>query len=74
MDDAELDAIREAAAREGLTVSEWVRHALRQARRHGSTGDVQRKLGTVRAAARHAFPTGDIDTMLEEIERGYQAP
>jgi hypothetical protein len=26
---------------------------------------------TVRAAARHSFPTADIDQMLAEIESGY---
>jgi hypothetical protein len=25
----------------------------------------------IRAAARHAYPTGDIDQMIAEIERGY---
>jgi hypothetical protein len=30
------------------------------------------KLKAVRQAAKHAFPTADIDQMLTEIERGYQ--
>ena len=30
-----------------------------------------RKLDAVRAAARHEFPTADVDAMLAEIERGY---
>ena len=30
-----------------------------------------RKISVVRAAARHDFPTADIDRMLAEIERGY---
>jgi len=28
-------------------------------------------LAAIRTAARHAFPTGDIDEMLGDIERGY---
>lgn len=35
------------------------------------TGRAQDRLRAVRAAARHAFPTADIDQMLSEIERGY---
>jgi hypothetical protein len=32
---------------------------------------VTEKLEAIRTAAEHEFPTGDIDTMLAEIERGY---
>lgn len=59
------------ARREGLTLSEWVRQILRRARAERPSGDRARKLAAVRAAARHAFPTADIDEMLEQIERGY---
>jgi hypothetical protein len=34
----------------------------------GGTG---KKLQVIRAAAKHDYPTGDIDNMLVEIERGY---
>jgi len=71
LDDAEFDSIRQLAASEGMTTSEWVRALLRRARRERPTGDQARKLAAVRAAARHEFPTGDIDQMLAEIEQGY---
>ena len=71
MEDAELDAIRAAAREQGMTVSQWVRETLRQARREVSSGDAERKLAAVRAADRHAYPTADIDQMVAEIERGY---
>lgn len=69
--DEELEQLREMARREGLTLSEWVRQILRRARAERPSGDRARKLAAVRAAARHAFPTADIDEMLEQIERGY---
>ena len=69
--DSEVREIREAAAREKMTVSEWVRQALRRARRDAPTGDAARKLATARAAVRHSFPVGDVDEMLAEIELGY---
>jgi hypothetical protein len=34
-------------------------------------GDVEKKPAAIRAAAKHEFPTGDIETMLAEIEQGY---
>jgi SOS response regulatory protein OraA/RecX len=67
----EFDQVRALAAREGLTVSEWVRQVLRRAQRQHPSGDQARKLAAVRAAARHGFPTADIEAMLAQIERGY---
>lgn len=72
LSDQELDRVRDLAAERGLTVSEWVREALRHAGNRRPSGDRARKLAAVRAAARHSFPTADIDAMLEEIERGYR--
>ena len=71
MKTAELEAIRTAAAERGMTVSEWVRETLREARRKLPDGDAERKLAAIRAADRHAYPTADIDHMVAEIERGY---
>ena len=65
--------IRRTARRERLTVSEWVRRCLREARHRRPSRDAGRKLAAVRAAARHGFPTADIDQMLAEIESGYEA-
>jgi hypothetical protein len=54
-----------------MTVSEYVRETLREARRKVASGDAERKLAAIRAADRHAYPTADVDQMLGEIERGY---
>ncbi|HZV88133.1 MAG TPA: hypothetical protein VFF95_11335 [Candidatus Binatus sp.] len=43
------------------------------ARRREPVGGVGKKLEVIRAAARHDYPSGDIDTMLAEIESGYGA-
>ncbi len=69
---SELREIQKAARRDRLTVSEWVRRSLRDARRRQPGRDSGRKLQAIRAAAHHAFPTADIDRMLAEIESGYQ--
>lgn len=71
MSETELEAVRAAAHERGVTMSEWVREALRNARRRVAAGDGERKLAAIRAAVRHEYPTADIDLMLAEIERGY---
>lgn len=61
--------VRIARAR-GMTVSEWVRQALREAAREEPSTNRGRKLAAIRVAAACSFPTGDIDAMLAEIDRG----
>jgi hypothetical protein len=73
LDEAELREIKKAARRDQVTVAEWVRRALRQARKEGPMRDTMRKLDTVRLATEHSFPTADIDEMLAQIERGYES-
>lgn len=70
MEDSELREIRRAARRRQMTVSEWVRNALRAARRAEPEGEPGRRLDAIRAASRHEFPTADIDQMLAEIASG----
>jgi hypothetical protein len=71
LDEAELREIRQIARHERMSVAEWVRQALRAARQRQARGEPRKKLEVVRAAARHDFPTGDIEQMLSEIEHGY---
>ena len=73
LEEQEFSDLREVARREGVPLSEWVRRALRDARGRESGGDLDSKLRAVRSAARHEFPTADIEEMLAEIERGYGA-
>ena len=73
LDETELSEIRRAARLSRMTVAEWVRQALRRARREEPVTDTKRKIAIVREAARGAYPTADIDQMLSEIERGYGA-
>lgn len=73
MDDAEYADLESAARRDGETVSHWVRRALREARRQQPKASSTRKLAVLRSALVHDFPTGDIDQLLAETERGYQA-
>jgi hypothetical protein len=70
-DDGEYAALQAAAASRGMTVAEWVRQALSAARREASTADVDRKLAAIRAAVRHSAPTGTVERLISETERGY---
>ena len=72
LDDKEMRDIQRTAKRCQMTVAEWVRQVLRAARREVPLTDAKKKLGVVRTATRHDFPTGDIDQILQEIDQGYQ--
>lgn len=71
LDDREYQQIRRAARLQGLTLSEWVRRSLVEARSNQPSSAASKKLAVVRAAAEHEFPTADIEQMLREIEQGY---
>jgi hypothetical protein len=71
IDASELRAFRRAARRAKMTLSEWVRQALRRAEHEADTGDVEKKLAIVRWAAELNHPTGDIEQINAEIEKGY---
>lgn len=73
VDDTEYRDLQKAARRRGVTVSQWVRDAIRTARRSEPSIDAARKLSVVREAVRHSYPAPDIDHMLAEIERGYSS-
>jgi len=70
--DADLTGYERTAKAAGLTLSEWVRQALRAAQRESSDGDVEAKLALIRRAASYEIGGSevDIDTMLAETEAG----
>jgi hypothetical protein len=74
LDADEWEQLQAIARRHRTTVSEWVRRTLREAREREPAGDLDTKLRTIRAAARHQFPTADIEQTLEEIDREHEAP
>ena len=67
----EMADIRRLAKRERLTVGEWVRRTLREARANRPEAAPETKLRAIRRAAEYSFPTTDIGQMLKEIEKGY---
>ena len=71
VEESEYARLQKAAQRKGMTLAEWVRLALRAACRSEPEGGSEKKLLAIRSAARNSFPTGDIDQMLSEIDRGY---
>jgi hypothetical protein len=71
LEDDEFAEIRRVAKLHRMSVAEWVRQALRRARRDEPTMEPRRKLSAVREAARGDYPTADIGRMLAEIEGGY---
>ena len=72
LSDEEYRELERFARQRRVTVSEWARQALRAAKKLEPGLRPDRKLAAVRAAAKHSFPAPGIETMLEEIESGYQ--
>jgi len=70
--DEELERYARTADAAGVSMSEWVRQALRVADREASSGDVEAKLAVIRKAVSHRSGGRevDIDTMLAETEAG----
>ena len=71
LDEEEFREFQTVARRQRMTLAEWVRQALRQAR-SDHPGNVETKLRVIADASRHEFPTSDIEVMLREIEAGQQ--
>jgi hypothetical protein len=74
LQDPEYREIQRVARSRHMTIAEWVRQTLSQARRNEPLAEVEEKLASVRASVRHEFPAGDVEVMLDEIERGYGKP
>ena len=70
-EDEELVAIQRLAKRRRQTTAAWVRDTLRAARDAQEYPDPEPKLRAIREALAHDYPTGDIETINADIERGY---
>jgi len=70
--DPELLEIKRLAQIDQLSVGEWVRRTLREARNSRPSIDTETRLKAVRRGAAFAFPTSDVEQMLSEIESGYK--
>ena len=71
LQDPDYREIQKMARSRHMSIAEWVRQALDLARRREPSSDIAKKLAVIRAAVRCNFPTGDIESMLAEIESGY---
>ena len=70
--DAEYREIQRLARSRGISIPEWVRRALRFARRREPVGSVDKKLEAIRKAVRHSYPTGDLDNTLDSDRSGHR--
>ena len=67
VEEDEMREIRKAARARRMTVAEWVRSAMRDARRREPATAAERKLAVVRAAIRHHLPTAEV--VLERVSK-----
>ena len=71
LSEPEWRELQKAARAQRLTVAEWVRQALRTARRGAASSSADGKLAAIRTAVRYSFPSGSVEQMNEEIAGGY---
>jgi len=71
-DEDELAELQEIARHNHVTLAEWVRQTLREARSRQPMRAAASKRRAVQRAMEHEFPTADIDEMIAQIERGYE--
>ena len=74
MPDDEYRAIAEVARRRRTSVSRIVRDSLRRTVAEEQQETPERRIAAVLRFARFAGPTGDIEDLLGEIERGRSLP
>lgn len=70
MADEEIEELRRSAEREGMSLSEWARQALRRAQRSQEGPTADDKMKAVERALACDYPTGDIEEILASIEKG----
>ena len=70
MSDSEAREIQRVSQAQCMSVSEWVRQALRKERREQPVTNAERKLQCVREACTNNYPTANIGQVLQDIERG----
>lgn len=66
----EYKSFQQAAKEAGLSLGEWVRQVLRRAAEGISRKSPREKLEGIRKASQLNCPTGDIEQILSEIEKG----
>lgn len=71
LEPSEYKAFQHISRGLGLSLGEWVRVSLRKSSQEFSPKGVDRKLTAIREASRFSFPSGEMDQMNAEIERGY---
>jgi hypothetical protein len=74
LSDSEYRAVETAAARRGTPIASVVRESLRRYIEADFLEDPSARLASVLRFARFSGPTGDVEQLLEEIERGRNAP
>ena len=72
--DDEYRAVVRAARRRGKPVAQLVRESLRRTLSEEEAPDPEQQIARILRFARFEGPTGDIEQMLADIERGRSVP
>jgi len=69
-DPKEYKELAMAAKKSGLSIGEWVRQVVRASIRSQSVRPGDAKMKAIRALSQHRFPSGEINQILDQIEKG----
>jgi hypothetical protein len=71
LSDSEFQEITKLAQSQNLSVTEWVRAVISLSHQRESAIEIGRKLAVIRAAVQYDYPTGDMNCVLSDLEKGY---
>ncbi|MDB5038109.1 MAG: hypothetical protein JWQ35_1637 [Bacteriovoracaceae bacterium] len=68
--DADYKALIRGVRALKMSVSDWVRDQIREGLQKGKSESAEERLSKILKYAKYSGPTGNIENMLNEIERG----
>ena len=74
INDKELHSVKHASKQAHCSVSDWVRARIREGLERETPKSKETVLAAILKFAKYSGPTGDMDQILAEIERGRTEP
>lgn len=71
MEPREYKQFQSLAEARGLSLGEWVRQTLRRFALSASAKGPQAKINSIRRASQLHYPSGEMEQILADIEKGY---
>jgi hypothetical protein len=70
LQDEEYQELAQVCRKQAISIAQWVRGALRKSLQQSRPLSPEKKLARILKFTKHEGPTGDINEILSDIERG----